>query len=439
MRRFNWRCKMEKIYLADIAKYDGKEVLIEGWVYNIRSSGKIKFLIVRDGTGLIQAVAIKNEIEEKYFNDIDKLTQESSLRMWGPVRADKRASGGWEMTLRGFEIIHISEEYPISLKDHGVAFLMDNRHLWIRSEKQRQILKIRSEVVQACRQFYYERGFTLIDSPILTPAACEGTTTLFETDYFEGKAYLSQSGQLYLEPALAAFGKVYCFGPAFRAEKSKTRKHLQEFWIIEPEVAFAEHEDNIRLAEEFITYIVQWVLDKARPQLQILERDISRLEKVKTPFARFTYDEVISRLQKEGRDLKWGDDFGAEDETLIGTWAETPVVIEKHPAEMKAFYMQPDEKDPKYVMSMDIFAPEGYGEIIGGSQRDHNYERLRKKIEEQKLPIEAFAWYLDVRRYGSVPHSGFGMGLERVVSWITGASHIRETIPYPRMLYRLYP
>jgi asparaginyl-tRNA synthetase len=430
---------MEKIYLADIAKHDGKEVLIEGWVYNIRSSGKIKFLIVRDGTGLIQAVAVKNELEEKYFNDIDKLTQESSLRIWGSVRAEKRAPGGWEMTLKGLEIIHISEEYPISLKDHGVAFLMDNRHLWIRSEKQRQILKIRAEVIQACRQFYYERGFTLIDSPILTPAACEGTTTLFETDYFDGKAYLSQSGQLYLEPALAAFGKVYCFGPAFRAEKSKTRKHLQEFWIIEPEVAFAEHEDNIRLAEEFITYIVQWVLDKARPQLQVLERDISKLEKIKPPFARFTYDEVIIRLQKEGRDLKWGDDFGAEEETLIGNWAETPVVIEKHPANMKAFYMQPDEKDPRYVLSMDVFAPEGYGEIIGGSQRDANYERLLKKIQEQKLPVEAFEWYLDVRRYGSVPHSGFGMGLERVVSWITGASHIRETIPYPRMLYRLYP
>lgn len=430
---------MEKIYLADIAKHDGKEVLIEGWVYNIRSSGKIKFLIVRDGTGLIQAVAVKNEIEEKYFNEIDKLTQESSLRIWGAVRAEKRAPGGWEMSLKGLEIIHISEEYPISLKDHGVAFLMDNRHLWLRSEKQRQILKIRSEVVQACRQFYYERGFTLIDSPILTPAACEGTTTLFETDYFDGKAYLSQSGQLYLEPALAAFGKVYCFGPAFRAEKSKTRKHLQEFWILEPEVAFAEHEDNIKLAEESIEYIVKWVLEKARLQLEILERDISKLEKIKTPFARFTYDEVITRLQKEGRDLKWGDDFGAEEEALIGNWAETPVVIEKHPAHIKAFYMQPDENDPKYVMSMDIFAPEGYGEIVGGSQRDHNYDRLKKKIEEQKLPLEAFEWYLDVRRYGSVPHSGFGMGLERVVSWITGASHIRETIPYPRMLYRLYP
>lgn len=430
---------MEKIYLADIAKHEGQEVLIEGWVYNIRSSGKIKFLIVRDGTGLIQAVAIKNEIEEKYFNDIDKLTQESSLKIWGPVRADKRAPSGWEMTLKGLEIVHVSEEYPISLKEHGVAFLMDNRHLWIRSEKQRQILKIRSEVVQACRQFYYERGFTLIDSPILTPAACEGTTTLFETDYFDGKAYLSQSGQLYLEPALAAFGKVYCFGPAFRAEKSKTRKHLQEFWIIEPEVAFAEHEDNIKLAQDFIIYIVNWVLEKARPELQILERDISKLEKTKAPFTRLSYDEVISRLQKAGRDLKWGDDFGAEEEAIISEWSETPVIIEKHPAHIKAFYMQPDEQDPKYVMSMDIFAPEGYGEIIGGSQRDHNYERLLQKIVEQKLPIEAFAWYLDVRRYGSVPHSGFGMGLERVVAWITGAQHIRETIPYPRMLYRLYP
>lgn len=430
---------MEKIYLADIAKHDSEEVLIEGWVYNIRSSGKIRFLIVRDGTGMIQAVAVKNEIEENYFNEIDKLTQESSLRIWGAVRAEKRAPGGWEMSLKGLEIVHISEEYPISLKDHGVAFLMDNRHLWLRSEKQRQILKIRSEVVMACRQFYYERGFTLIDSPILTPAACEGTTTLFETDYFDGKAYLSQSGQLYLEPALAAFGKVYCFGPAFRAEKSKTRKHLQEFWILEPEVAFAEHEDNIKLAEESIEYLVKWVLEKARPQLEILERDISKLEKIKAPFARFTYDEVIARLQKEGRDLKWGDDFGAEEEALIGNWAETPVVIEKHPAHIKAFYMQPDENDPKYVMSMDIFAPEGYGEIVGGSQRDHNYDRLKKKIEEQKLPLEAFEWYLDVRRYGSVPHSGFGMGLERVVSWITGASHIRETIPYPRMLYRLYP
>jgi len=430
---------MDKIYLSDIAKYDGKEVQIEGWLYNMRSSGKIYFLLVRDGTGMIQAVAVENNMEKKYFDLIDSLTQESAVRIWGEVHQDKRAPGGWEMSLKGLDIIHISPDYPISLKEHGTGFLMDHRHLWIRSEKQRQILKIRSELEMACRQFYYDRGFVLIDSPILTPAACEGTSTLFETDYFDGKAFLSQSGQLYLEPALAAFGKVYCFGPTFRAEKSKTRRHLQEFWMIEPEVAFADHDDNIKLAEDFISYIVQWVIEKCPRELEILERDVSKLESVKPPFHRITYNDTIKRLQKEGQQVEWGDDFGAEEETIIGSWSETPTVVEKYPAKIKAFYMQPDEENKEYVLNIDVIAPEGYGEIIGGSQRDHDYDRLRRKILDHDLPLDAFEWYLDVRRYGSVPHSGFGMGIERVVAWLSGVRHIRETIPYPRMLYRLYP
>jgi asparaginyl-tRNA synthetase len=430
---------MTTAYISEISKYEGQDVTLKGWLYNKRSSGKIKFIILRDGTGLIQAVAVKGEIEDKYFDLIEELTQESSLEITGTIREDKRSPWGYEMTLKSLEVIHIAEEYPISKKEHGTAFLMDNRHLWLRSEGQRHVLRIRHEIIQAIRQFYYDKGFTLIDSPILTPASVEGTSTLFETDYFDGKAYLSQSGQLYLEPAIAAFGKVYCFGPTFRAEKSKTRRHLQEFWMVEPEVAFNDHEDNIKLAEEFVSYIVAWVLERCGRELDALERDKTKLEKVKAPFGRVTYTEAVERLKKEGIEIEWGDDFGAEHETVIGSWFETPVVIEKYPAKIKPFYMQPDAENPELVANMDVIAPEGYGEIIGGSQRDHDLERLKKKVIAQGLPLESYEWYLDVRRYGSVPHAGFGLGIERTVAWISGSKHIRETIPYPRMLYRLYP
>ncbi len=430
---------MDMIYIADISKYEGKDVTLKGWLYNKRSSGKIKFIILRDGTGMIQCVAVKSEIEAEYFDLIEEIQIESSIEITGTVREDKRSPWGYELTLKTLKLIDLAEDYPITLKEHGTGFLMDNRHLWIRSEKQRHVLKIRHEVVQAIRTFYYERGFTLIDSPLLTPASVEGTSTLFETDYFDGKAYLSQSGQLYLEPALAAFGKVYCFGPTFRAEKSKTRRHLQEFWMVEPEVAFADHEDNIKLAEDFVTYIVEWVLEKCPRELEGLERDVTKLQKVKAPFGRITYSEAVKRLRKEGQDIEIGDDFGAEHETIIGTWFDTPTVVEKYPATIKPFYMQPDEDDPNFMMNMDVIAPEGGGEIIGGSQRDHDYDRLKKKILDEGLPLESYEWYLDVRKYGSVPHSGFGLGIERTIKWISGAQHIRETIPYPRMLYRLYP
>lgn len=430
---------MTQIYINEIANHDGKEVTLKGWLYNKRSSGKIKFIILRDGTGLLQCVAVKGEVDDKTFDMIEDIPQESSIKVTGTVREDKRSPLGYELTLKDIEVIQLSEEYPISKKEHGTAFLMDHRHLWLRSEKQRQILKIRAELVHACRQFYYERGFVLIDSPILTPASVEGTSTLFETDYFDGKAYLSQSGQLYLEPALAAFGKVYCFGPTFRAEKSKTRRHLQEFWMIEPEVAFADHDDNIKLAEEFVSYIVEWVIEKCSRELESLERNVSKLEAVKPPFNRITYSDTIDRLKKEGQEIEWGDDFGAEHETIVGSWSEKPTVIEKFPAKIKPFYMQPDEDNPDYVLNIDVIAPEGYGEIIGGSQRDHDHDRLKKKLIAQGLPVESYQWYLDVRRYGSVPHSGFGLGIERVIAWVTGIKHIRETIPYPRMLHRLYP
>ena len=361
------------------------------------------------------------------------------MRVTGIVRAEPRAPGGIELGLESFEVIAPTQDYPITPKEHGTAFLMDIRHLWLRSSKQHAILRVRSEIEEACREFFYERDFVLIDSPILTPAACEGTSTLFETDYFGDKAYLSQSGQLYLEPAAAAFGRVYCFGPTFRAEKSKTRRHLMEFWMVEPEVAFLEFDGLQDLAEEFVESIVDRVLDRCKEELKTLERDISKLDRVTRPFPRITYRQAIELLANKGMSVKFGDDFGGDEETVIANSFDRPVMITRYPAAIKAFYMQPDPNDPTVALALDMIAPEGYGEIIGGSQRIHDHDLLLKRLKENNLPIEAFQWYLDIRKYGTFPHSGFGMGVERVVAWISGVPHLRETIPYPRMLNRIYP
>ena len=427
------------VYIADLGKHKDKEITVKGWLYNKRSSGKIRFLIIRDGTGIVQSVLSKTEVSEEIFNSFDVLTLESSLSVRGVVREDKRAPGGHELLVKDLEIIQVSEEYPITLKEHGTGFLMEHRHLWLRSKKQVAVLRIRNELCQACRDFYYQRGFVLIDSPILTPTSVEGTTTLFETEYFDEKAYLTQSGQLYQEPACMAFGKVYCFGPTFRAEKSKTRRHLTEFWMLEPEVAFAELDDIIELAEDFVVYIVGRVLERCGDELKTLERDTSKLEEVKKPFPRISYDEAVEILRKNDVDFKWGADFGGPDETVIASQFSRPLVIHRFPEGIKPFYMQPDPERPEVVLGMDVIAPEGYGEIIGGGQRIHDHDLLLEKLKKHNLPIESYQWYLDIRKYGSVPHSGFGLGLERTISWVSGLSHIRETIPYPRTLYRLYP
>lgn len=437
------------VEIKDLKKYISKEVKIGAWVTHHRSSGKIQFLNLRDGTGFLQAVASKNEVSEKVWKTIEEITQESSLFVYGKVIEDKRSPGEVELHLKDLEIIQLSPEFPIQPKEHGTEFLMDNRHLWLRSKRQVAILKIRNEIIQAIRDFFYERDFVLIDSPILTPTSCEGTSTLFEVKYFDEFAYLTQSGQLYLEPACIALRKVYCFGPTFRAEKSKTRRHLTEFWMVEPEVAFAELNDIIELAEEFVEYIVQRVLDRKKEELKILERDTKILENVKKPFNKMTYDEAAKfLLEKENQEkmkennaplFVYGNDFGGFDETLLTEKLDKPLCVTHYPANIKAFYMQPDEKDPTKAKCVDILAPEGYGEIIGGSQRIHNYDLLMKKIEENKLPVEPLQWYLDIRKYGSVPHSGFGLGIERTVAWICNLPHVRETIPYPRMLNRLKP
>jgi asparaginyl-tRNA synthetase len=396
-------------------------------------------LIVRDGTGIIQAIVSKSDVDEDTFNSCEILTQESSLIITGTARPDQRAPGGYELQTKKVEIIQIAKDYPITPKEHGTTFLMDNRHLWLRSSKQHATLRIRAEIIKACRNFLDERGFTLLDTPIFTPAACEGTTTLFETNYFDSKVYLTQSGQLYSEATVMAFGKVYCFGPAFRAEKSKTRRHLTEFWLVEPEVAFFDLNDNMDLAEEMVVYVVQSVLKNRQKELQALERDIIPLEKVSKPFPRITYDEAIKILKDKGIDFQWGSDFGGTDETIISEHFEKPVFIHRFPSEMKAFYMKRDPENPNLALGCDVFAPEGYGEIIGGGQREDNLEILENRIKEFNLPREAFEWYIDLRKYGTVPHSGFGMGIERVVSWICKLSHVRETIPFPRMLYRTTP
>jgi asparaginyl-tRNA synthetase len=430
---------MNTVRIKDLPKHVGEKVVVNGWLYNKRSSGKLQFPILRDGSGYLQCVVFKKEVSEETWKAADEVTQESTVRVIGTPRAEERAPGGVELGVETFEITGASGDYPISPKEHGTDFLMNHRHLWLRSSKQHAVLRVRNEIEKACRDFFYDRDFVLIDSPILTANAAEGTSTLFETDYFGEKAYLSQSGQLYLEPAAAAFGRVYCFGPTFRAEKSKTRRHLMEFWMIEPEVAFLDFEGLQALAEEFVEYLVSRALERCQEELKMLERDVAKLENVKRPFPRITYREAIELLATKGMPATFGDDLGGDEETVIANSFDRPVIITRYPAAIKAFYMQPAPEDPSLALGMDMIAPEGYGEIIGGSQRIHDYELLRQRIEEHKLPLDKFQWYLDIRKYGTFPHAGFGMGIERVVAWVSGVPHLRETIPYPRMLNRIYP
>ncbi|HEU4889442.1 MAG TPA: asparagine--tRNA ligase [Thermoanaerobaculia bacterium] len=429
----------DTVRIQELPRHVGEQVTVNGWLYNKRTSGKLQFPIVRDGSGLVQCVVSKKEVSEQSWNDSDRATQESTVRVVGKVVAEPRAPGGVELHVSELVLIGLAEPYPISPKEHGTDFLMNHRHLWLRSMKQHKVLLIRNEVEKAIRDFFYDRNFVLIDSPILTANAAEGTSTLFETDYFGEKAYLSQSGQLYLEPAAAAFGQVYCFGPTFRAEKSKTRRHLTEFWMVEPEVAFLEFDGLQKLAEEFVEYIVARVLDRQLEALKELERDLSKLEHVKRPFPRITYRDAIELLKSKGMEANFGDDIGGDEETVIANSYDRPVIITHYPAAIKAFYMKPDPADPTLALAMDMIAPEGYGEIIGGSQRIDDHDLLVQRIEEHKLPLDAFQWYLDVRKYGTFPHSGFGMGIERVVAWISGVPHLRETIPYPRTISRIYP
>ena len=430
---------MSHAYIEDVGQHIGQEVTIKGWLYNKTDKGKLYFLMIRDGTGIIQAVVFQNNVPSDIFEETGKLTQESSLMATGIIKKDDRAPGGYEMDVNHLEIVQIAEPYPITPKEHGTAFLMDQRHLWLRSSRQNAILRVRSEIICACRDFLDERGFVLVDTPIITPAACEGTSTLFGIDYFDEKAYLTQSGQLYSEASCMSLGKVYCFGPTFRAEKSKTRRHLTEFWMVEPEVAYAELDDIMKLGEDYISYIVQRVLGKKQKELKILERNTTLLEKVTTPFPRISYHEAFDILEKEGSETPRGTDLGGTDETIISSQFDRPVMVHRYPKEVKAFYMEPDPENSELALCVDVLAPEGYGEIIGGSQRIHDHDLLIERIQEHNLPIESFQWYLDLRKYGSVPHSGFGMGIERVVAWICGIEHVRETIAFPRMLYRIYP
>lgn len=430
---------MKWVYIEDLAEAVEQDVEIRGWLYNKRSSGKVRFLVIRDGTGIVQATIFGQEKDHPLCAAFDLLTQESSLIARGRVRADSRAPGGYEIALEEIEILQVAQDYPITPKEHSTPFLMDHRHLWLRSRKQHAVLQIRAEVIRAIRDFFDGRGFRLMDTPILTPSACEGTTTLFETQYFDQKAYLSQSGQLYNEATAMAFGKVYCFGPTFRAEKSKTRRHLIEFWMVEPEVAFATLPDVIDLGEDLVLFIMERVLEKRRPDLEILERDTAPLEKISRPFPRLTYDEVLPMLQAQGSAITWGGDFGAPEETLISQIFESPVCVTHFPSQIKAFYMQPDAERPELALGVDFLASEGYGEIIGGGERIHDLDLLERRIREHDLPRAAYEWYLDLRKYGTVPHAGFGLGVERTVAWICGIKHIRETIPFPRLLYRIYP
>ena len=428
------------VYIEDIGKHEGQEVTIKGWLHNRRSSGKIHFLIVRDGTGFIQAVMSKAAVGDDSFKAADHLSQETSIIVTGTARADKRAPSGYEIDVKQLEVVGQSHDYPISPKEHGVDFLVDRRHLWIRSERQQAILRIRHEIINAVRDFFNDRGFILADTPIFTPAACEGTTTLFPAQYFEEQtAYLTQSGQLYNEANAMALGRVYCFGPTFRAEKSKTRRHLTEFWMVEPEMAYAGLDDVMDLAEGLVVSVVGRVLEKRPRELKVIERDTTRLESVKAPFPRITYDEAVRRLKAKGLPIEWGGDFGGPDETALSEEFDRPVMVSRYPAAVKAFYMKPDPERPELALGVDVLAPEGYGEIIGGGERLADLDLLLQRIKEHNLPQDAFEWYLDLRRYGTVPHGGFGMGIERLVAWICGLEHVRETIPYPRMLYRLYP
>jgi len=431
---------MQKVKIADLSKFVDKEVILEGWLYQKRSSGKIKFLIIRDGTGYAQCIYLKGNVSDEIFELADRIGQETSLRVKGIVKYQPKAPGNYELDANDLVIFHETHDYPITPKEHGIEFLLDHRHLWLRSKKQVAIMKIRHRIVKAIRDFFDDRGFTLMDSPILTPNAVEGTSTLFETKYFDlGSAFLTQSGQLYAEAGAMALGKVYTFGPTFRAEKSKTRRHLTEFWMVEPEVAFADLNDDMDLAEEFLEYIVQTVLNDKEEELKILERDTTKLQNVKRPFPRIHYNEAVEILNKNGVDFQWGNDFGGGDETIISEQFDRPVMVHHYPAEVKAFYMKRDPEDERFALAVDVLAPEGYGEIIGGSQREDNLDILLKRIKEHNLPQSAFEWYLDLRRYGSVPHSGFGLGLERTVSWICGLDHLREAIPFPRMIYRNTP
>lgn len=432
---------MEKVYITDIQNYAGQEVTLEGWLYNKRSSGKIKFLILRDGTGFIQCVMGKKDVSEEEWEVADGLFQEASVRVTGKINAFEKAPYcKHEMVLNKLEVINnAAEGYPVSHKEHGIDFLLENRHLWLRTPRQVAIMRIRHQVIKACRDFFDNRGYVLVDAPIFTPSACEGTSELFEVKYFDDNAYLTQSGQLYMEAAALALGNVYCFGPTFRSEKSKTRRHLTEFWMIEPEMAFADFEENMRIQEEMVSYVVEQVLANRKNDLQILERDIAKLENIKVPFYRLAYDDAVKLLREEGSTIEWGSDLGAPDETIITSRYDKPVFVHRFPTTCKAFYMKPDPENPQVVLGADLLAPEGYGEIIGGGQRLDDYELLLKRIEEHKLPPEAFQWYIELRKYGSVPHGGFGMGIERCVTWICGIEHVREAIPFPRTIYRIYP
>jgi asparaginyl-tRNA synthetase len=430
----------EVVRIADFGRHVGREVRVQGWLHNKRSSGKIQFLIVRDGSGFAQAVVARSAVPEAAWAAAEGAGQESSLELTGRVKEDKRAPGGYEMDVTGLTVGQAVHDYPITPKEHGTAFLMEHRHLWLRSPRQHAILRVRHAVVKAVRDFLDDAGYTLVDAPIFTPAACEGTTTLFAVPYFdEGTAYLTQSGQLYSEATAAAHGKVYCFGPTFRAEKSKTRRHLTEFWMVEPEMAYARLDDAIALAEQLVSALVARVLETRREELKTLERDTSKLENVRPPFPRLHYDDAIKLIQAKGSPTPWGSDFGGTDETIIAEAYDRPVVVHRFPSATKAFYMAPDPERPELSLSADVLAPEGYGEIVGGGERLADGELLLKRIREHGLPEEDFRWYLDLRRYGTVPHAGFGMGIERVVTWICGIEHLRETIAFPRMLYRIYP
>ena len=429
----------EQVYIRDVAEYIGQEITIKGWLYNKRDKGRLQFLILRDGTGTIQGVAFEKELNAEAFAAARDVTRESSVIATGIVRADDRAPGGYELSLTELEILQLAQDYPITPKEHGTDFLMDRRHLWLRSSRQWSILRVRATVIKAIRDWLDDNGFLLVDAPILTPAACEGTTTLFETEYFGEKAYLTQSGQLYNEATIMAFGRTYCFGPTFRAEKSKTRRHLIEFWMVEPEMAYADLDDYMRVGEELISYVVQRVLEDRAEELKTLERDTSKLEAIQPPFPRISYDRAIEMLQQAGQDIAWGDDFGAPHETALASESQKPLYVHRYPAQCKAFYMEADPENPELSLSADLLAPEGYGEIIGGGQRTASLELLERRIVEHDLPREAFEWYLDLRRYGAVPHAGFGLGVERTVTWICGLRHIRQTIPFPRTLGRMYP
>ena len=430
---------LTQVYIRDVPSHVGREVSIRGWLYNKTHKGRLWFLLVRDGTGVIQSVLFKGNVAAEVFEAAEALTQESSLQITGTVRRDQRAPGGYELDATGMEVVQIAQSYPITPKEHGTSFLMDHRHLWLRSSRQHAILRIRHRLIKAARDFFDGRGFVLVDTPILTPVACEGTTNLFPVKYFDTPAYLSQSGQLYSEASCMAFGKVYCFGPTFRAEKSKTRRHLMEFWMVEPEVAYADLDDIMVLAEEFVSYLVAEALREGQEELSILGRDTGPLEKVTPPFPRLTYAEAFDLLEQEGSETPRGADLGGTDETIVSSRFDRPVMVHRYPAAVKGFYMEPDPENPDLALCMDMLAPEGYGEIIGGSQRIHDYDLLMDRVREHDLPVEPFSWYLDLRKYGSVPHSGFGLGIERVLSWICGIPHVRETIPFPRMLHRIFP